>query len=72
MYTIKVNNEFADINYRVTVDDIEKVANNMDVALTDDQKQTVLTLFCSNILQDPDSIISTNSIENIIGDVVKI
>lgn len=72
MYTVKVNNDFADISYRVTVDDIETVAENMGITLNDDQKQNVLTMFCANIIQDPDSIISTDHIKHVINDFIKI
>jgi hypothetical protein len=71
MYTIKVNNEQADIAISLTAEDIEKIASNMDVQLTDAQTQDVLTVFCSNILSDPDSIICTATVENIIEKVVK-
>lgn len=72
MYTIKVNNDFADISYRVSVDDIEAIAKNMGITLNADQKQDVLTTFCADIIQDPDSIISTEHIECVINDVIKI
>lgn len=72
MYTIKCNNKEASINISLTVKDIEKVANDCGITINNDQAQDVLTLFCANILQDPDSIICTASVEDMIKDVVKI
>ena len=71
MYTLKVDNNRAEYCCSVSVDDIDAVAKAQNITLNKDQLQDVLTLFCSNILQDPDAVISSNHIEALIKDVVE-
>lgn len=71
MYTLKVDNNRAEYCCSVSVDDIDAVAKAQNITLNNDQLQTVLTLFCANILHDPGAVISTSHIEALIKDVVE-